>query len=100
MGVTYDSATGIVAYQSWYPTMRLLCKMGIPTMITDFCEEATRLAREAAIEMLNELHLEQCVSEVMLNPFRNPMSCQGDDNLLPSYSNCFLFWLWPPARLQ
>ncbi len=34
------------------------------------------------------------VIPVHLNPFRQPMSCQGDDNALPSCSNGWLFgWM-------
>jgi hypothetical protein len=38
------------------------------------------------------------VSEIQVNAFRKPLSCQGDDNLLPSYSNSFLFWLSKSSR--
>ena len=32
---------------------------------------------------------------VRLNPFRQPVSCESADNLLPSCSNGFMFGLWP-----
>jgi len=33
------------------------------------------------------------VGAVAANPFRQPRSCQGADNALPSYSNGFLFYV-------
>ena len=86
-------SVGIAAYPSWMPTIAALCQNGIPTLISDFCEEAIFLARKAAISILDSMDLEGPISEICLNPYRSPLSCQGEDNHLPSYSNCFIFWL-------
>ena len=74
----------------------------MPVMLTDFCEEATHLSQQAALDMFESLNLTDAASEIALNPFRNPLTCQGNDNYLPSHSNCFYFWLHPPEeqRLQ
>ena len=93
--LTYDAATGLAAYPSWQPTVRvLLTEALVPLLITDFCEEAGLMARNL---LLAELQVTTKVdslgvSKLQVNPFRRPVSCQGDDNCLPSYSNCFYFW--------
>jgi len=70
----------------------VLCEARVPTLFTDFCEEAAFLAHQAV-----ESQAGGCpVSDVEVNAFRKPLSCQGDDNLLPSYSNAFMFWLSKP----
>ena len=93
--LTCDAAAGLAVYPSWQPTVRvLLTESPAPLLITDFCEEAGLLAHSL---LLAELQVTRnCVglgvSELQVNPFRRPVSCQGDDNCLPSYSNCFYFW--------
>jgi len=94
----FGAGPGIAAYESWAPTISLLCNAGVPTLITDFCEEAAHLAQQVVKSQAEKCHTKPAVSEVQVNAFRKPLSCQGDDNLLPSYSNSFLFWLSKPPR--
>jgi hypothetical protein len=89
---------GIAAYESWAPTVSSLCEAGVPTLITDFCEEAAHLARQVVQSQADKRPTKPAVSEIQVNAFRKPLSCQGDDNLLPSYSNSFLFWLSKSSR--
>ena len=57
-------------------------------MFTDFCEEAA-VRGQAMLQHLGARDL----LPITVNPFRSPLSCTGDDNRLPSYSNAFLFGL-------
>ena len=54
-------------------------------VITDFCEEAARLAREVAQGAGLEC------TQPCINPFRSPMRMVQPDNNLPSYPHAFVF---------
>ena len=86
---------GLAAYASWVSTLQLLSHAGSPPAVfTDFCEEAA----------VQGMHVMQAVvgksmhwMPVSINPFRKPLSCQGRDNNLPSFSNAFMFGMAPQS---
>lgn len=86
---------GLAAYASWVPTLQLLSQEGSPPAVfTDFCEEAA----------VQGMHVMQAVvggpmhwMPISINPFRKPLSCQGRDNNLPSFSNAFMFGMAPQS---
>lgn len=63
-----------------------------PALFTDFCEEA---AFQAMCVLKATAHGDMLWLTPTVNPFRNPLSCQGRDNNLPSYSNAFVFGMAP-----
>lgn len=114
---------GLAAYPTWLPTLRLLARPGAPAAaFTDFCEEAALRAADVAAACLGGSGSAPApsppgdaagsgagdgaaraggepgsrarrVGPVHVNPFRQPRSCQGADNALPSYSNAFMFYV-------
>ena len=88
MSVCMCGPAGLAAYVSWAPTIRRLLtgSAGVVCLFTDYCEEAA----ERAMSMLQALGA-QTLMPITVNPFRSPLSCTGDDNRLPSYSNAFMF---------
>ena len=99
---------GVAAFESWAPTVRLLVRGNAPVVITDFTEEAARMAREAWMGCAREgtgdkrgddvggSSRGRC-TEVTSNPLRQPMSAAGSDTALPAYSNGFVF-AWVPGE--
>ncbi|KAL0048160.1 hypothetical protein WJX82_008913 [Trebouxia sp. C0006] len=93
--LVFGANAGLAAYPSWVPTLQLLSHRSAPASIfTDFCEEAA----------FQGMRVMQAVAQgpmqwmpVAVNPFRKPLSCQGRDNNLPSYSNAFIFGMAPVA---
>ena len=90
---SFTTSAGLAAYPSWVPTLKLLSQQDAPPAIfTDFCEEAA----------VQAIRVMQAVARgpmqwipISVNPFRKPLSCQGRDNNLPSYSNAFMFGMAP-----
>ncbi|GLT74268.1 hypothetical protein SLA2020_460740 [Shorea laevis] len=78
---------GIAAFSSWLPTLELLKEINVPTVFTDYCEEACQLASHC-INASTSCHLRL---PIQLNPFRQPMVVEDSPLFLPCYSNCFLF---------
>lgn len=78
---------GIAAFQSWLPTLKLINKLRVPAVFTDFCEEATILATTCVKEVLAC----KLTIPMQINPFRQPMTPPNKVLELPTYSNCFLF---------
>lgn len=91
--LVFGANAGLAAYPSWVPTLKLLSQQDAPpAMFTDFCEEAA----------VQAIRVMQAVARgpmqwipISVNPFRKPVSCQGRDNNLPSYSNAFIFGMAP-----
>ena len=90
---------GIAAFTSWEPTLKMLVydRFGPVVIITDYTEEAANMGlkelkkmvlREKAAARWNFL-------EVQVNPYRQPVSCKGADNAMPSYANGFIFGMIP-----
>ena len=89
---------GIAAFTSWEPTLKMLVnEFGPVVIITDYTEEAANMGlkelkkmvlREKAAARWNFL-------EVQVNPYRQPVSCKGADNAMPSYANGFIFGMIP-----
>ena len=89
---------GIAAFTSWEPTLKMLVnEYGPAVIITDYTEEAANMGlkelkkmvlREKAAARWNFL-------EVQVNPYRQPVSCKGADNAMPSYANGFIFGMIP-----
>ena len=89
---------GIAAFTSWEPTLKMLVNEYRPVVIiTDYTEEAANMGlkelkkmvlREKAAARWNFL-------EVQVNPYRQPVSCKGADNAMPSYANGFIFGMIP-----
>ncbi len=80
---------GLAAYPSWVPTIERLTApswAAVPRVFTDHCEEAA--VRAATV--LTGVSGRRLSLPVTLNPFRQPLSSQGSDNALPTYSNAFL----------
>ena len=87
---------GHAAYPSWVPSLQLLTQAGAPPAIfTDFCEEA---AFQAVRVMQAVAEQDMQWLPIGINPFRSPLSCQGKDNRLPSYSNAFVFGMAPQEQ--
>lgn len=78
---------GIAAYSSWLPTIELIKNINIPTVFSDYCEEACHLAACC----INTVTGHPLSLPIQLNPFRQPMVVEDSALLLPCYSNCFLF---------
>lgn len=87
---------GLAAYASWVPTLQLLSHEGSPPAVfTDFCEEAAVQGMRAMQAVVgSSMHW----MPVSINPFRKPLSCQGRDNNLPSFSNAFIFGMAPRLK--
>ncbi|KAK9090538.1 hypothetical protein Sjap_023715 [Stephania japonica] len=78
---------GIAAYSSWLPTIELIKDMNVPTIITDYCEEAAHLA----VSCITTVTSRPLSIPVQLNPFRQPLVMEDTVLYLPCYSNCFIF---------
>ncbi|KAK9113933.1 hypothetical protein Syun_020730 [Stephania yunnanensis] len=78
---------GIAAYSSWLPTIELIKDMNVPTIITDYCEEAAYLAASCITTVTSH----PLSIPVQLNPFRQPLVMEDTALYLPCYSNCFIF---------
>lgn len=78
---------GLAAYPQWIPTMRLLISLAVPFLVSDYNEEALELSLRVLVE--------QCgvdktrISEIKLNPFREPVKRNHGGVALPSCSNGF-----------
>ncbi|KAM7261242.1 hypothetical protein ACFE04_026717 [Oxalis oulophora] len=80
---------GLAAYPSWLPTIELLKEIDVPTVFSDYCEEACNLSSDC----VNSVTGCRFKIPIQLNPFRQPMAVEGSPLLIPCYSNCFLFGL-------
>ncbi|XP_023732215.3 uncharacterized protein LOC111880033 isoform X1 [Lactuca sativa] len=78
---------GIAAYKSWLPTIELIREIEIPTIFSDYCEEACHLAANCISSVTGS----PPTIPVQLNPFRQPLAVEDTALILPCYSNCFLF---------
>ncbi|KAK8943712.1 hypothetical protein KSP40_PGU012648 [Platanthera guangdongensis] len=78
---------GIAAYPSWLPSIELISKIGVPTIFSDFCEEAAFLATRCISTVIGH----PLPLPLQVNPFRQPMLMEDQALYLPCYSNCFLF---------
>ncbi|XP_076892845.1 uncharacterized protein LOC143544690 [Bidens hawaiensis] len=78
---------GIAAYKSWLPTIELIREIEVPTIFSDYCEEACHLAANCITSVTGT----PLAIPVQLNPFRHPLAVEDSALLLPCYSNCFLF---------
>ncbi|KAI3497724.1 hypothetical protein L1887_33221 [Cichorium endivia] len=78
---------GIAAYKSWQPTIELIREIEIPTILSDYCEEACHLASNCISSVTGS----PPTIPVQLNPFRQPLAVEDTALILPCYSNCFLF---------
>ena len=79
-------AAGLAAYNTWGPGVGALQANGIPFAFTDYTEEAGRLG----IERLQSDGL-LCNHECRVNHFFQPKSLADGSNLLPCYSNGFIW---------
>ncbi|KAI5078428.1 hypothetical protein GOP47_0006099 [Adiantum capillus-veneris] len=85
--IIFAPNAGVAAFPSWIPTLELIYKLQVPSIFTDFCEEATMLALKCIQKVLDcELSI-----PMQINPFRQPMTPPCKVMELPTYSNCFLF---------
>jgi len=98
---------GIAAFTSWEPTLKMLVNDVGETrrfgskqpvvVITDYTEEAANMG----LKELKKMVLREKVAarwkflEVRVNPYRQPVSCKGADNAMPSYANGFIFGMIP-----
>ena len=91
---------GLPAFPEWEPSVLFVLASGAPLFVTDLTEEAAVQARAlvagAAMRKLptgppGARPGRWDISEVDVNPFRQPLSSRGADNLLPTCSNGFLF---------
>lgn len=98
---------GIAAFTSWEPTLKMLVNEVGETrrdgleqpvvVITDYTEEAANMG----LKELKKMVLREKVAsrwnflEVRVNPYRQPVSCKGADNAMPSYANGFIFGMIP-----
>ena len=95
---------GIAAFTSWEPTLKMLVnEVGYirskqpVVVITDYTEEAANMG----LKELKKMVLREKVAarwnflEVRVNPYRQPVSCKGADNAMPSYANGFIFGMIP-----
>ena len=90
---------GLPAFPEWEPSLLFVLASGAPLFVTDLTEEAAVQARALVADAVRKLpkgptcagpgHWD--VSEVEANPFRQPLSSRGADNLLPTCSNGFIF---------
>ncbi|KAM7251925.1 hypothetical protein ACFE04_023808 [Oxalis oulophora] len=78
---------GLAAYPSWLPTIELLKEIDVPTVFSDYCEEACNLSSDC----VNSVTGCRFKIPIQLNPFRQPMAVEDSPLLIPCYSNCFLF---------
>ena len=100
---------GLPAFPEWEPSVLFVLASGAPFFVTDLTEEAAVQARalvaDAAVRKLPKGPPSAGpgrwdVSDVEANPFRQPLSSRGADNLLPTCSNGFLFsarWVEAPT---
>ena len=87
---------GLAAYPSWVPTLQYLCRPEQPwAVFTDYCEEAAYRAEQLIQALAGP---DATWLKPTVNPFRSPLSCTGNDNRLPSYSNAFMFGMKTPQR--
>lgn len=91
---------GLAAFTSWMPTLRALAAAPAPVVVTDFTEEAARMGAALVAEVFSSTVStgERRLLPVARNPFRQPLSSRGNDNVLPTYSNGFTFG-WTPTSL-
>jgi len=89
---------GIAAFTSWEPTLKMLVnEYGPVVIITDYTEEAANMG----LKELKKMVLREKAAarwkflEVQVNPYRQPVSCKGADNAMPSYANGFIFGMIP-----
>ncbi|KAG9439848.1 hypothetical protein H6P81_020013 [Aristolochia fimbriata] len=78
---------GIAAYTSWLPTIELIRMMDVPSIFSDYCEEAALLAANC----IGQVTGQSLRYPIQLNPFRQPLAVADSALYLPCYSNCFLF---------
>ncbi|XP_076947275.1 uncharacterized protein LOC143619157 [Bidens hawaiensis] len=70
---------GIAAYKSWLPTIELIREIEVPTIFSDYCEEACRLADNCITSVTGT----PLTVPVQLNPFRQPLAVEDSALLLP-----------------
>ena len=92
--VSLIDATGLAAYNTWGPGVRALQANGIAFAFTDYTEEAGRLG----VERMQSDGV-PCNPDCTVNRFFQPLSLADGSNLLPSYSNGFI-WTSRPQQLQ
>ncbi|KAI3505669.1 hypothetical protein L1887_27829 [Cichorium endivia] len=68
-------------------TKELIRETEIPTILSDYCEEACHLAANCISSVTGS----PPTIPVQLNPFRQPLAVEDTTLIPPCYSNCFLF---------
>lgn len=85
---------GIAVYGTWKATIQNFLKGSAEVVITDYSEEAINLAHEiATLEKMRDVTSCKTIFAPKVNPLRRPLNSHGRDNILPSFSNGFMFYI-------
>ncbi|CAH1796599.1 unnamed protein product, partial [Owenia fusiformis] len=79
---------GIGAYMPWANTLVTLKELGVPVYFTDYCQYSC----ECANPPMEHLKL-GTATKPMINPFRCPVRKFCEEQLMPWYSNGFIYTL-------